>query len=286
MYRSNKSLVKKITYRKELNKSKRIKKTTILRWNLAKKITKYLAFFAISAVIIIKLYYFLINAPFFTVYDPIILGNKVISNKEIYKEVKKYFKEYLYSGNPNIFKIDLRELSGYLQVQFTEIKEVTVERKLPNKIVIKISEKDPIALVNTAYGVVTIDKEGFIFLVNKKEEGSYPIITGINLSKIRLGRKTEDTKIRKVLCLINNIKSINSDLLNEFSEFNINRFAQIRAYTVQEGAAIYFGQDISLNIIKKLLAMISYAKRKEKIIEYIDLRFKNIVVKFKNSLKT
>lgn len=284
MYRNNKDLNRRLISKKILNKNKKIRKINNLRLNLVKKFTKILVLIVIVLALVLKTYYFFITAPFFTVYDPIVLGNKVILNEEIYKKVKKYFQECLHNKTPNIFKINLKELSGYLQVQFIEIKKVTVERKLPNKIVIKIIEKEPLALVNSDYGVVNIDKEGYVFIVNQKGEDSYPIITGVDSSKIRLRRKIEDSKIKKVLGLISNVKAINSNLLDEFSEFNISKSSQIRAYTTQRGAKICFGEDLSLNVVKKLLAIISYARQKENIIEYIDLRFKNIVVKFKNSL--
>lgn len=284
MYRSNKGLNRRLISKKILNKDKKIRKINSSRLNLGKKFAKISVLIVVVLILILKTYYFFINAPFFTIHDPIVLGSKLVLNEEIYKKVKKYFQEYLHSKAPNIFKINLKELSSYLQVQFVEIKKVTVERKLPNKIVIRIIEKEPLALINTDYGVVNIDKDGYVFIISQKGENNYPIITGVDSSKIRLRRGIEDPKVKKVLGLISNIKAINSNLLDEFSEFNINKSSQIRAYTTQRGAKICFGQDLSLNVVKKLLAIISYAKQKENVIEYIDLRFKNIVVKFKNSL--
>lgn len=284
MFRSNQGLNRRLISKKILNKDKRIRKINNSRFNLGKKFAKISILIVVSLILILKIYYFFINVPFFTVHDPLVLGNKLVLNEEIYKKVKKYFQKYLHSEAPNIFKINLKELSSYLQVQFGEIKKVTVERKLPNRIIIRIIEKEPLALINTDYGVVNIDKDGYVFIVDQKGENNYPIITGVNSSKIRLGRRIEDPKVKKILGLISNIKAINSNLLDEFSEFNINKFSQIKAYTTQKGTRICFGQDLSLNVIKKLLAVISYAKQKEDIIEYIDLRFKNVVVKFKNSL--
>ncbi|MDI6785545.1 MAG: cell division protein FtsQ/DivIB [bacterium] len=286
MYRSNKGLDRRLTSKKILNKDKKIRKKKIrkidnLRLNLVKKFTKISILIVIILALILKTYFFFINAPFFTVCDPIILGNKVILTKEIYKKVKNYYKEFLQDKDPNIFKIDLKDLSSYLQAQFIEIKKVIVERKLPNKIVIRIIEKEPLALVNTDYGIVNVDKDGYVFIISQRGEDSYPIITGVDSSKVRLRREIKDPKVKKVLGLINNIKSINSNLLDEFSEFNINRSSQIKAYTTQGGARVFFGRDLSLNIVKKLLAIISYAEQKKENIEYIDLRFKNIVVSLK-----
>jgi len=283
--RQSKGLAKRSNGQKLLKKSK-INKGDNLKFNLLKRFTKISMITVVFLALILKVYFYFINAPFFAIDDPIILGiNKLVLIEEVSKKVNQYFKKYLHSKSPNIFKINLRELSSYLQTQFTVAKEIIIERKLPNKLIIRVIEKEIIAFINTDYGMISVDKDGYVFLSNftKRKDNDYPIITGVKFSKIRLERKIEDPGVKKAFKLINRIKSIDPDSLDEFSEFNINSLSQIEAYTISQGTKIYFGQDISLDLVKKLLAIISYLKQKEALVDYVDLRFKNIVVKFKNS---
>jgi cell division septal protein FtsQ len=281
MPQNNKGLAKKLLNKRKLN-NKRIRKKERIKLEKVKKVLKSILLISLTIFLIIESYFYLKESDLFRVRDPIILGNKSLLNEEIYKKVKNYFRIYLKEENPNIFKIDLKDLSNYLKAQFIEIKEITVERKLPHNLVIKIIEKEPVALINTKYGLVNVDKEGYIFLTDSKK--SFPIITGLNISKIRFRKKIDTLGMERVLGVINNINSINSNFMEEFSEFNIKNPWQINAYTKEEGTLIRFGEDLSLNMIKKLLAIISYLKKKKSEALYIDLRFKNIVVKFKNSL--
>lgn len=103
---------------------------------------------------------FLIYSPYFRIKKIKIEGNQDIDKKEIESllDIKK---------GDNIFKVKLRRTEGRLR-SLKQIKEIDIHRNFPDKIVLKITERVPIARLDKGDGIGSnkvklVDREGVTF---------------------------------------------------------------------------------------------------------------------------
>lgn len=118
------------------------------------------------------IYNFLIHSPYFKIKEIKIEGNQDIANKDILMKIK------IRKGD-NIFKVSLRKAKRELGA-LKQIKDTDIHRDFPDRIVIKITERVPIAQIWTgteghSHRVELIDKEGITFPGRK---GNIPKILG------------------------------------------------------------------------------------------------------------
>ncbi len=106
-------------------------------------------------------YKFLIYSPYFEIKEIRIAGNRDINSKDILSllNIKK---------GENIFKVKLNHAIRELR-RLNQIKDIDIHRDFPDKIVINITERIPIAELDVGYNVHSdrvqlIDKEGTVFL--------------------------------------------------------------------------------------------------------------------------
>ncbi|MCT4563785.1 MAG: FtsQ-type POTRA domain-containing protein [Maledivibacter sp.] len=110
----------------------------------------FLIFFLLSAIIFIILF----KTNFFDISNIFVVNNEVLTNEEIIS----------YSGiqmGENIFKIKLSE-AGDKIIKCPLVKDVTIKRKLPNKLMIDVVERKKLAAASYMGIYFIIDDEGVI----------------------------------------------------------------------------------------------------------------------------
>lgn len=210
--------------------------------------------------------YFIYKKKLFILKKISILG-KGISYKE---KVKVLRRAGLYKGE-NLFDIDLKRVSRLIASN-RWIKDVTVYKKYPDKIVIVLKKRNIFAIVNKE-NLYYISKSGYIMgRANSAIGYNYPVITG--LSKDDLGNYFN--KIKKALYFLNITKS--SVISNHINEIHLERDNGIVIYT-NNGTLIKFGIDRyknKLKTLKRLFYEINKMHLKYK--RYINLEYKDEAV--------
>ncbi|MCD6170264.1 MAG: FtsQ-type POTRA domain-containing protein [Candidatus Latescibacteria bacterium] len=173
----------------------------------------------------------------------------------------------------SIFEIDLARTARRV-VKDPMIKKVTVSRILPGKIVIRIEERKPIALINLdrLYGV---DQEATL-LPYLASFPSVPIITGVNVPSYKVAERVSSPQLYQAIELLEQIGRLAPSLLGEVSEVNIGGSPVL--FLVNGGTRVRLKQENFPQQILCLEAILERLKFCEIYPRYIDLRFDGQVV--------
>lgn len=147
----------------------------------------------------------LLFTPIFNLKEITISGNEKVESQEIVTASGFVLGE-------NIFKFKLNE-AGETIAKIPYINSVILQRKLPGKIEISVTECIPLAYIQSADGMVVVDKDGKV-LEKKTEEISYklPILFDFKFDTYILGEKISENnneKLQKILEITKNLYNNN-----------------------------------------------------------------------------
>ncbi|MBR2364243.1 MAG: FtsQ-type POTRA domain-containing protein, partial [Lentisphaeria bacterium] len=97
-------------------------------------------------------------------------------------------------GSDNLFAFNLRDLSARLRTR-PSIESVSVVRVLPDTLVVRIMEREPRALINSAQSPYVVDVNGTLMLRTECMDisSSLPVISGIrDLAMLKTGMKVTE----------------------------------------------------------------------------------------------
>lgn len=241
---------------------------------LIKLIIPILIIFLGALFIITALTRFLKTSDYFAIKD-------IIAGDEITVDLS-------YLKGQNIFTVDLRKESRYLSVHYPVYSNVRLVRILPNRIFVNFIERKAVALVKL-YRYFAVDEEGLLFdNAQQLQDGNLPLIYGLE-TKI-FGPKSGTTyNIKELTFALHLINTFNSNrILRNYKIKNIN-VANPRCVLLFMG----LGQNRELEIrlgegdISKsmgiLADIVNQGGSDLPNTKYIDLRFKEPVIKMSNA---
>lgn len=231
------------------------------------KLLAYLVtFFSILALISFAF------SPFFEVKSIEIQGLKVLKEEDFDFLIEPY-------NNTNILFLDLRKLDMELKTSIMYIESVKIQKDYPDKITIKIVEREPIAMINNNGKFLSFSSNGFIV-----EEGS--IKKRVIIPEIKgLGYTLNDHNITFSLILEKVVQALEQLSLEKRSLItNISYDEKEDIITANTNEyRIYFGAPVEL--VDKFKVLESIFKKIEEQgleVEYVDLKIlKKPVVKLK-----
>jgi len=159
------------------------------------------------------------------------------------------------------------------------IENVRLRRQFPDRLIIDIEEKQPVALVNNKGRLYCIDQEGLILPSKSGKLYALPLISGYFQGKIETGKFGGGYPLQQGLHLVQLIRNGYPVLYNEISEIKMDRNGY-RLYTKTGGVPVYLGEKELLKKLKYLEAIIDHLSGQKKLRKsrYIDLRFRNQVI--------
>ncbi|SKC78820.1 cell division protein FtsQ [Maledivibacter halophilus] len=192
----------------------------------------FLIFFLLSTIIFIILF----KTNFFEINGIFVNSNTVVSDDEIVS----------YSGiktGDNIFKIKLSEAREKL-IKNPLIKDVTIKRKLPNKLIINVIERKKLAAVSYMGIYFVIDEEGVILYTAQAVEDMY-VIEGFEFESFLKGEKIKvknEEDLRKIIELCSLLENSDLAIIPKISYENENIILYI-----DEDFKIKFGRGENLS---------------------------------------
>ncbi len=226
---------------------------------------------------------------------------KDIVSKEILNTDLSYLK------GKNIFSLNLAQEAASIARSCPDCSRVRLARVLPNRIYVEFFRRRPIAFIKF-YRYFAVDEYGVIFSSSVQPDYSglpaaqagLPVITGLE-TKIfgpRLGTRYENKELFAALSIIR--EAARTPLLRDYKIQKIN-VAGIDNITVQipiplpqssysnwkapeknEFIEIKFGQGNIRDKVVIMTGLINQEKQNLSNIKYIDLRFNEPVIKFKD----
>lgn len=201
----------------------------------------------------------------------------------------------------DIFSVNLSKESAYILESFPDYSAIKIIRVLPNRIFADFIKRRPVALIRL-YRYFALDKEGVLFYgTPETKDWELPVIVGLE-TKIfgpKPGKKYNTREIALSLNIIKEIKR-NRALRNQkikkidvtdptntsiFIPFVVKApdYSKPQSLAAFENLEVKIGEDNIKNKIIILAFLLNQAKKDLTNIKYIDLRFKEPVIKLKDS---
>jgi cell division protein FtsQ len=201
-----------------------------------------------------RVYIGLLEAPFFRVREIEVEGCRKIPRAVLLSLTKV-------EGMPNLFTVSLREVAKPLE-SHPWIEHVGVRKVFPNKILIQVEERKPIAILQLE-GPYYIDTKGVIFSpVGDRDEYDYPFLTGLTRQFFE-GEPTEAKNlIMKALELLRRVGKEKGSFPQGISEIHMEKNYGIKCFTRAEGMEVRMGWDNFEEKLKRLSLIWSDLQRR------------------------
>ena len=196
-----------------------------------------------------------------------LLGDPYFRVREVEVEgSRKMTKETLLSltmmeGMPNLFSVNLKKVVKRLE-SHPWIEQVRVKKVFPNKILIQIEERKPMAIIQLGE-LYYIDTHGEIFSpVGDRDDYNYPYLTGLTRQFLEKEPVEAKRLIMKALEFLKIVEQEKVPPLKELSEIHMEKTFGIQCFTKAEGVEVRMGWDHFGEKLKKLsLIWLDFRKR-------------------------
>lgn len=177
--------------------------------------------------------------------------------------VKSFDGDYVTSGEivekakikigENIFRIPDGKIKKSIE-SLPYVKNAKIYRALPNKIVLKVEERVPYAIVKYLESFAITDKFGYILEIQKENTmKELPIIYGLNMEECKAGDKLSGTymlKYENAIYILETAEKIKFPY--HFSEINYDDITNVKLSMREKEIDIIYGEIVRENIEEKL----------------------------------
>lgn len=195
-------------------------------------------------------YDWMIHSPHLRVRETVIRGCKELTEKEILTLAAV-------RSAPNILMLNLEAITRRIQVN-PWVREVSVGREFPDRLVIVIRERKAVALLQKETGLYLLDGEGFPFKkLESGEESDLPVLTGCVS-----GGRIDETLVKKSLALLNDLARVQGGpVIGAAAEIHANETFGLSLFT-DTGLCLKFGFDGYENKLKRLAPVMADLDRR------------------------
>jgi len=164
------------------------------------------AWILIILLLIILAQVFVLFSPFFNIKYIDVLGSKKIAAKKIVELSGVCYGQ-------NIFKVSILKAEQQIRNGEPYIDSIKVLRKLPNCMVIKVSERVPVGALEYMGSYILVDRNGYALEITTDiRDKSIVELRGINLNRVTIGKKISEGELDKLkasLCLLSLLEKNN-----------------------------------------------------------------------------
>ena len=179
----------------------------------------------------------------------------------------------------NILTFNLSQLRNNLKL-LPWVKEAAVRRSLPDKLVINIEERVPIAFARIDRDTVLIDESCVILQTNPETlpKFDFPVILGIESSYEVDGINRNKKRIVLYRRLLDSLDRGGAQFSQDLSEVHLRDLGNVSVILDGDTVLVHLGSDNFQEKFRKYLATSRELKRKYKHLDSVDLRFRNQMV--------
>ncbi len=186
--------------------------------------------------------------------------------------------------------IDASEIEERLMRQ-PIIESATVTKKFPDKLLVDVIERKPVAIsfanISGETVPLEIDKEGFIFRIGWNEKiPLLTIVSGLNFQNPKVGMKLS-YKLASLFSRLDVISKTNPVLLSGISEIKIRekKFGDydLIMYPINTKVKVFTNKDFDDKTLNRMMLVLDviHGEKVARELEYIDIRGTNVVYKWK-----
>ncbi len=184
----------------------------------------------------------------------------------------------------NIFAVDLIRESRYISSLYPDYRKVKLIRVLPDRLFVDFIRRRPLAYVKL-YRYFCVDEDLVLFdMPRQLEDPDLPIILGLD-TKIFGARPGVRCAINELALSINIIKEVKMNKALKDYKIKVIDVANINnaSFFISDGLEVKINPENMKAKINILASLLAQAKADASNIKYIDLRFKEPVIKLKDA---
>ena len=207
----------------------------------------------------IYVYNYAISSPYFVIKETSVKGCRELTEKDVMELAAIKPKQTIFSVN---IKAMVRRISSNPWVE-----NVAVSREFPNRLIVEIKERTPLASCRIDEDYYLLDKDGVLFKkLTLDDDVDIPVLTGY----CRDGRMNTEL-FNKTIVLLKHLKASKSfPAINVVSEINASEVSGLSLFT-DNGFCLKLGFDNYEGKLKRLLPVITALNKKN-----IEQQFLNI----------
>ncbi|MFH1198632.1 MAG: hypothetical protein V1650_00490 [Candidatus Omnitrophota bacterium] len=200
--------------------------------------------------------------------------------------------DFSYLKGKNIFDISLGDEIGGILERYPNYSQIKLVRILPNRIYVDFIRRRPVAFVKLAAKFFAVDSKGVIFYIPAQAEDSgLPLILGLEnkASRFKLGKKNNIRELYFALYIIYELKSNRALHDYKISRIDVSSSRSAEFFISFADKQITVG-DLQVKIspenlrekVGLLAGLVTQGRSDLANVEYVDLRFKEAVIKLKD----
>ncbi len=215
------------------------------------KVALLMACVIILSALLIFTYNFIVVSPYFQLQEAVVTGVERIPREEILRLAG-------IRPDQNILTVNLKAMARRIQTNVW-VKEVRIKRDLPNKLIIEVRERKPVALLKKDDAFYYIERDGVMFTrLEKDQRTDLPILTGFC-------RRGEDNRerIRTSIRLLEYLSTYEEiPWLRNVSEIYEDRIFGLSLFT-ENGMCLLLGFDDFERKLQRLKPVLADLARRE-----------------------
>lgn len=169
-------------------------------------------------------------------------GNRILSTLDIQRLANV-------PAGVRLFDVDLAAIEKRVEKN-PFVREAAVQRDLPDRIAVRIEEREPIAALSSNR-LLYLDAEGMVLpFVRSENVFDLPVITGaLQEQDCTPGHKVTGKSLQEALQLLRAALELDENLYRRISEVSIRDNGDLVAYTVDFGIPVVFGRgDLAMKL--------------------------------------
>jgi cell division protein FtsQ len=228
--------------------------------------------FAVSSSFAFRDYLF--RSPRFRIALKEIHGLHHLSESQILMKLRGIEEE-----NKNLIALDLHQLRKSLE-SLAWVKTAMVRRLLPDKLVIQISERVPIAFARMNHSTLLVDDDAM--LLETKGENllgfDFPVLMGLESGFENDVLTRNRKRIALYKQLMRALDENGAGLSKDVSEIHLHDAGSVSVVLNEDTVLVHMGDEKFQERFRRYLAMSREIKQKYPLLDSVDLRFENQVV--------
>ncbi len=179
----------------------------------------------------------------------------------------------------NIVRLNLDQLRRNLEL-IPWVKNVAVRRVLPDKLIINIEERTPVAFAQVEQSTLLIDEEGILLQNNpgNLSRSDFPVILGIESGYDSEALRRNQQRIALYRRLIHSLDQGGARLSQDVSEVHLQDYGNVSVILNGDTVLVYLGRDGFQEKFRRYLATSRELKKKYHNLDSVDLRYRDQVV--------
>ncbi len=183
----------------------------------------------------------------------------------------------------NLLSVDLDQVRGNLEM-LPLVRAVEVRRVLPDRLFIRVNERVAVARLRVPTRelgdtVFYIDRAGFVMKPMKLADGTLlqpempravPMLTGVSLADVRVGKQVASEQIYRALALLDRLDQAVAGSMLEVEQIDLSKPRQL-VMTTSQHTTVKLDVEEFPQQLRRLGVILRWAQQRQKQVQMVDL---------------